>query len=285
MPTCPHCGHDADASADECPLCGTLLNGSAGGPADASSGAGARGTSGPASRDAGGGAARPEGERAGGPVPWEDPRLGFVDGIRETWRESLFEPDRFFGRIRDEGTVVRPLLYYLLVAVATSFATLVWEAQGLTLAHMAGYVDMGGATAAGPVISFVLSPILALVLALMLTVIFHLGALMVAPDRRGMGATARVVCYAAGPSVLAVVPIVGPAVGAIWGLVLQVVGLREVHRATTLRGVFMVFWLWLVFAVFMVLAILLFAWMGGAPDGGALVLSGPAGLPAAAAGA
>lgn len=268
MPTCPHCGHDADASADECPLCGTPMGGAA------------RGDEGPGG--AGGGAdapaARPGEDGDEGPVPWEDPSLGFAAGIWETWRESLFEPARFFGRIRDEGTVGRALLYFLLVSVATSFAALVWEARGLTIAHMAGYVEAGGAAAAGRVVSFVLSPVLALVIALVLTVIFHLGALMAAPDRRGMGATARVVCYAAGPSVLAVVPIVGPVVGAVWSVVLQVVGLREVHRTTTLRGVFMVFWLWLVFAVFAVLMGLVVAWLGGSVDGGALVLGG-AGLP------
>lgn len=246
MPTCPHCGHDADASADECPLCGTPLD---------------------------------------GPVPWEDPRLGFAAGIRETWRESLFEPARFFGRIRDEGTVLRPLLYFLLVTVATSLAALVWEAQGLTLAHMAGYVEAGGAAAAGPAVSFVLSPVIAVVIALVLTVTFHLGALMVAPDRRGMGATARVVFYAAGPSVLAAVPILGPVVGAVWGLVLQVVGLREVHRTTIPRGVFMVFWPWLAFAALAVLAALLVAWVGGTVDGGALVRAGDGGAGASEAAA
>lgn len=265
MPTCPHCGHEADASDDECPLCGTPLAGPGEGEAPA-----AGGRSGPAA-DA----------RAGASVPWEDPNLGFVVGIWRTWRESLFEPAGFFGRVRDEGTVVRPLLYYLLVTVAASFAALVWEAQGLTIAHLAGYVQMGERAATGPAVSFVLAPFAALVAVLILTMVFHLGALMVAPERRGMGATARVVCYAAGPSLLAAVPIVGAPVGAVWSLVLQVVGLREVHRTTTFRAVFMVFWLWFAFAVFGILLAVLVAWMGGPLDGGVLVFPGavPAGVP------
>lgn len=282
MPTCPHCGHDADASADECPLCGTPLPGPDGRAAAAGGGrprsGGPRGGQGPGGATGGPAAAE-------GPVPWEDPDLGFADGIWWTWRESLFEPARFFGRIRDEGTVMRALLYFLLVTVTASFFTVVWEARGLTFAHLAGYVEMGGAMAAGSAVSFVLSPFVAVVVALLLTVTFHLGALMVAPERRGMGATARVVCYAAGPSVLAVVPILGPAVGAVWGLVLQVVGLREAHRTTTPRAIFMVFWLWIAFVVFGVLLGLLAAWVGGAGGGGTLVLSGagPAGGPEAAA--
>lgn len=280
MPTCPHCGHEADASADGCPLCGTPLGEAASGAAGTTPAGAARTVSGGPTR-AGATTGRGGGPAgaAEDPVPWEDPNLGFAAGVWRTWRESLFEPGRFFGRIREEGTVGRPLLYFLLVTVAASFFTLVWEAQGLTLGHLTGYVEMGGTMAAGPVISFVLTPIMALVLLLFLTMVFHLGALMVAPDRRGMGATARVVCYAAGPSVLAAVPIFGPAVGGIWGLVLQVVGLREAHRTTTLRAVFMVFWLWLAFVVLAILMAVLLAWVGGTGGGGTLVdvAAGPSG--------
>lgn len=254
MPTCPHCGHEADASADECPLCGTPL----------------------AARAGEGEPTAPPAGAAAGPVPWEDPDLGFAEGIWRTWRESLFEPSRFFARIREQGTVVRALLYYLLVTVAASFVTLLWETQGLTLARIAGYARMGESAAAGPVISFVLAPFLALFLLLVLTLVFHLGALMVAPGRRGMGATAKVVCYASGPSVLAVVPILGTAVGAVWSLVLQVVGLREAHRTDTWRAIFMVFWLWLAFFLLGFLLAALFAALDGG-GGGALAAAEGAG--------
>lgn len=259
MPICPHCGHEADATAEACPLCGTRLHT---GPEERGGGRPGAGAPAPVT----------SGESGRQRVPWEDPSLGFGEGMWRTWRASLFDPSRFFARIRDEGTVVRPVLYYLLVVVVASFATLIWEAQGLTLAHYAGYVRMGETSAAGPLISFVLSPFVALALLLLLTVVFHAGALMVAPDRRGMAATARVVCYAAGPSALTVVPLLGAPVGAIWGLVLQVIGLREAHRTSTWRALFMVFWLSIVlFVLGFVLAVLAAA-VGGGGDG-ALVVS------------
>ena len=37
-------------------------------------------------------------------------------------------------------------------------------------------------------------------------------------------------CYASTPSLLTAVPVVGGAAGAVWVLVLSVVGLREAHR-------------------------------------------------------
>lgn len=248
MPACPHCGHETDASARECPLCGTPLSDRDGEPTAATAGAGQT----PADRE---------------PVPWEDPELGFAAGIGRTWRESMFEPSRFFGRIRDEGTVVRALLYYLLVTVVGSFFTLLWDAGGVSLAHFAGAVEAGGSAATGPVVNFVLSPFLALFTLLMVTAVYHLGAVMVASDRRGMGATARVVCYASSPALLAVVPVVGALVGAIWSLVLQVVGLREAHRTTTPRALFMIFWLWVAFVVLGVVAAFLAVALGAGGDG------------------
>lgn len=257
MPTCPHCGHEADARARECPLCGT-----------------------PLSADADGGAGRPGGERAearpgeavgpGGPVPWEDPELGFLEGAGRTWRESLFEPDRFFRRIRGGGTVARPLLYFLLVTVVAAFFGLVWQAAGVAFMDVASYAGAGDAMALGPVVSFLVSPFAALAGLLVATLVYHLGALMVAPDRRGMAATARVVCYAAGPSLLAVVPVVGSLAGAIWTVVLQVVGLREVHRTTTLRALFMVFWVAVGFFLLGIAVALVVGLVGGDVGGGAL---------------
>ena len=69
------------------------------------------------------------------------------------------------------------------------------------------------------------------------TLVLHLFALFLAPERRGLNSTARVLCYAAGPAVFSVVPLLGPFVAAIWGFVLQVFGLREAHRTTTSRAV------------------------------------------------
>ena len=46
--------------------------------------------------------------------------------------------------------------------------------------------------------------------------------------------------HSAGPAVYTVVPILGPAVGAVWSLVILVLGLREAHRTTTGRAAAMV---------------------------------------------
>lgn len=206
---CPHCGHETEAAT--CPLCGSDVAGDPGPGAD--------------------------GPR---PVPWEDSSVAFPDDLVRTWRSSLFEPAGFFARLTGRGSFARPLLYFLLVTVAGAVFTLVWE-----YAPILPGAGPDGPMGIGPGVFFFLTPFVALVSLAVSTLFYHLAAVVLAPDRRGMGATARVLCYAAGPSVLAAIPIVGGLAGLVWTWVLQVVGLREVHRTSTGRAVIMVFWPWL----------------------------------------
>lgn len=264
MPACPHCGHDADPSRAECPLCGTSLpdrgRPDAAGPSEDRSGIGGRESD---------------------PVPWEDPDLPFPEDLWRTWRESLFSPGEFFRRVTDRGTVVRALLYYLLATVAGAFFALLWQSLWFSLVDLGARLEAGGAAAAGPVISFFTSPFVALLALVVFTLLYHLAALVLAPRHRGMAGTARVLCYAAGPSVLAAVPLLGTVVGGVWSLVLQVVGLREVHRTTTPRALLMVFWIWILFFLFTLGLVVLAAVLGSsAGEIGPLVLGwGPHGLP------
>lgn len=218
---CPHCGHESEEEV--CPLCGTDM------PAG-----GERSSPGSAGRDVSGRSATSPGD--GGPVAWEDPGLGFPLNAWRSWRESLLEPTSFFRRIDHGASMARPILYFLLVSVTGAFFHLVWQAYL--------YVPMMGQGAAyggdAYVIQFFAAPFVVLVGLGFQTLILHLFVLMLAPERRGMGSTARVICYASGPALLSIVPFVGALAGGIWGLVLQVVGIREAHRTSTGRAVVVV---------------------------------------------
>lgn len=203
MPTCRHCGFEAGAETGACPLCGSDLPGGGGGDA-----------------------ARPA---------WEEAERPAVSRLLETWRESLFRPTPFFRSVRGGTGLAAPLLYYLLVTVAGAFFTLWWELVGIG----PGAWPPGGdelSRGARAVIGFFVSPFAALLGLAVWTLVLHLFVLLLVPARASVGATARVVCYAAGPSVFSAAPILGPMVGVVWTIVLQVVGVREVHRASTGRA-------------------------------------------------
>lgn len=220
MPTCPHCGHVAGATADECPLCGTRL-----GEADADR----PDRRGAEAREHGPGA--PAGGGRGAPVPWEDPGTGLLPAFLRTWRQSLFEPADFFHRVAGGGTLARPLLYYLLVTVVGAFFSLVWQAVFPPL------LELPARTGGELLLSFFITPFLSLLVLLVGGVGTHVAAvLVVRSPARGLGSTVRVLCYAAGPLCLSVVPFLGGLFALPWAFVLEVVGLEVVHRTNTGRA-------------------------------------------------
>lgn len=210
MHRCLTCGFEAVPGISSCPLCGAEIT------------------------------ARGARKKPDGPA-WEDPELAFPGNVRVTWRESLFRPAEFFARLGDEMPFSRPLLYYLLMAVASAFFTLWWRAVGVSPEE---FVPLLGEVGDGaPLADFFLSPFVALAALAIWTVVVHLLVLLLAPQRSRLSMTARVFCYASGTWVLAAMPIVGSLAGLIWGTVIQIVGLREVHRMTTWRASLAVVWL------------------------------------------
>lgn len=191
--------------------------------------AGAAGSGGAA--DAVAGAAAAAGDE--GPVAWEDPSLAFPFNAWRSWRKSLFEPTSFFRRLDHGGAMSRPVLYFLLVSVLGAFFHLIWQAYLYT--PLTG--DAGTYGGELYVVQFFATPFAVLLFLGIQTLILHLFVLMLAPEHRSMGSTARVLCYASGPALLAVVPVLGSLAAGVWGLVLQVVGIREVHRTSTGRAV------------------------------------------------
>ena len=214
---CPHCGHESEA--DVCPLCGSEMPGAAPGAGREEPGPGAPDPA----------AAAGEGR----PVPWEDPGIGFPVDAWRTWRESLLQPTSFFRRPARGTSLVRPVFYFLLVSVLGAFFHLIWQAYLYTPLTGEGAAYGGGLY----VVQFFATPFVVLVGLGLQTLVLHLFVLMLAPQHRGIGSTTRLICYASGPAVLSAVPVLGPLAALIWSLVVEVVGIREVHRTTTGRAV------------------------------------------------
>ncbi len=161
-----------------------------------------------------------------GPVPWEDPTASFPHGLAGTWRQSLMEPERFFARVDYEGSFLRPLLYFLLVVVAWAGLSTAWQLA------VPSPIPGLESDPTGAALTFFVTPFVA-VAGLVAATLAVLAGLGLAGAGRGLDATARVLCYASGTLVFAVVPLVGFVAAAGWGLVIQVAGLREAHRVRT----------------------------------------------------
>ncbi|MFQ5678452.1 MAG: YIP1 family protein [Gemmatimonadota bacterium] len=203
MSRCERCGFETPLGIGSCPLCGSELR--------------------PAS----------EGEARAKPA-WEDPGVRFPRNLVATWRESLLRPGGFFAGLPGEASLARPALYFLLITVASAFVTLWWRALGVL---PDGLFWLSPALGSGqPLVEFFLSPFVGLIGLAAWTLVVHVVLVLLVPDHRRIGATARVLCYSSGPGLLVVVPLLGQLIGAVWTLVLQIVGLREMHRTSTWRA-------------------------------------------------
>lgn len=213
MTTCAHCGYEAP-SFTACPLCGARA-------ADTESPAGAAAGAAGADR----------------PPAWEDGSTPFPKSFVRTWVESLFRPDDFFRGVPWEAAAARPILYYLIIAIVGAVFTLWWSAAFAAMGIPLGFDDPGFPMTLSPVasalINFFAAPFFAMIGLVIWSVLLHVLVALFARDRRGLRATVRTVCYGAGPSIFAVVPLAGPLVGFFWGLVLTVIGVRHAHRTTT----------------------------------------------------
>ena len=67
------------------------------------------------------------------------------------------------------------------------------------------------------------------------SVVLHLLLLMVGSGKNGYEATFRVVCYSQAGQAWEIIPFLGGVIGRIWMLVVQIIGLREMHETTYLR--------------------------------------------------
>lgn len=186
-------------------------------------------------------------------VAWEDESERFPANLAVTWWECLVSPDRFFRRVSWEGPFSRPLLYFLIVAVLAGLLGLFWFAWSPW-----GAVEHFGLTLELQLLSFFLTPFALLLSLGLVSLAQHLFVVLMAPQRRGLGATATVLCYASGVGLVkAFVP---PALGfagfasgvfqvsylvfyvtlfaavLAWYVMVQVAGLRQAHSITTGRA-------------------------------------------------
>jgi len=177
----------------------------------------------------------PEPERRAFPWP-PRPGTGVLTAFVDTWVESVFRPSSFFASMPREG-FWSALAYYLPIAVIGSALMLFWRA----VAVAAGYADVVAVFGGQPfdpvteLIGFLFSPLTATLYLLIGAGIAHIGLKMVGAAHENYMATVRVSAFAAGPVLFIAVPLVGIPASFVWVLVLTVVGLREVHRASTGR--------------------------------------------------
>jgi hypothetical protein len=81
----------------------------------------------------------------------------------------------------------------------------------------------------------VIIPVLVTLLMFIYSVILHLFLHILGGGQNGFEATFRVVSYSQAAQIWALIPVLGSLVAGIWQLIVQIIGLREIHETSYLR--------------------------------------------------
>ncbi|MGH7459212.1 MAG: YIP1 family protein [Longimicrobiaceae bacterium] len=165
-----------------------------------------------------------------------------LGSLWETWRDSTFRPSRFFAQLPPRNGYLAPVGYLLIVSVIGALFTLFWQVlfASAGVAFLTGGLGRGENPFLDALLSFFLTPFAVLLLLFVWGAIVHLLLKVASGAQGGFQATIRAVCYSAGPSLFAIIPVLGGLAGVVWSIVLEIIGLRQVHRTSSGKAAFAV---------------------------------------------
>ena len=183
-----------------------------------------------------------------GGIPWEtapEPD-GWLPAFYHTCMRVMFSTQRLFSQVRPDGSQMRALIFYLLVSVVQVVVERIWSGLFMSL--------MAPSAASDPQLEkmlILLSPQMSLPMIILIKTgmsviqLYVLSALInftygfVRGRRADFGQVFQVLAYAAAPTLLCVVPLLGSLVGFVWMVACVLVGCRAALRLTwpqTLMG-------------------------------------------------
>jgi hypothetical protein len=189
-------------------------------------------------------AAAPGGERTG--LPWEHRNgRGVLNAFFETLVMVLTKPTLAFTTMKREGGLSEPLIYAVIGGsiglIASLLFNLALQSFGLLADRsnaLAGMVGVGF----GFVFLIILMPIFVAIGMFIGAGILHLCLMIVGGAKQPFETTFRVLCFSIGSAhPLMIVPICGGLIAAVWGIVLECIGLARAHETDTGRAVLAVF--------------------------------------------
>lgn len=177
-------------------------------------------------------------------APWESPEYyGFVGSFTRTLLGVLFHAPDFFRHVKCHFSVIRPILFYVLLSVFQVLCARLWSIKALRELSATATDPQTLAMAEQLMQSMnmplmlLITPFFSILQAMFLAGIYHLMIRMVQPDRADFATTLRVVCYSAAPLVLCIVPMFGSLLATVWSVACVFVGCRYALRLSWLRTV------------------------------------------------
>jgi hypothetical protein len=170
--------------------------------------------------------------------PWENrSELGLWQGIYQTFKAVLFSPDRLFSTMTHERGITEPLAFGLLLGSIGSMFGFFWQFLMMSGGLLAVGEELMGRVSMSLIFFAIIliSPLFVAITMFIGGAVLHLSLLIVRGARNGFEGTFRVVSYSQATQIWSVIPFIGGFIGGLWILIVQIVGLREIHETSYLR--------------------------------------------------
>jgi len=171
-------------------------------------------------------------------TPWEKRGdLGLFNSIFLTLKKALFQPGALFKAKSYPEGIKEPLAFGLLIGGFGDMLAFFWPVLLFTLGFLpfgdSVFVHLNG-------IWIFLTLFVGIPLVVVLNMIFysgilHLMLLIVRGGKQGYQSTFRVVAYSQSALVWNIIPFMGGWIATVWKVVIQVIGLHEIHQISYAR--------------------------------------------------
>ena len=171
-------------------------------------------------------------------VPWEQPaRYGYPRGLYQTILQVLFSGPRFFAKLPSsyEG-LAYPLAFYVILGMFQTLVDRMWYLMKIEslVPHMTDPKEQELLTQLADSLSLpmtlILTPGILAIQLFFFSGLFYLMFRLVQPEQGEFRTTFRVIAYSAAPSVVCIVPFVGPYASSIWFALCCFIGCKYALR-------------------------------------------------------
>ena len=187
-------------------------------------------------------------------VPWEDKKtLGFLGALFETWKESCFNPGKFFEKMPVKGGIGNPLIYALIMGfigmifqvtysqMFSQFFDITKWMPSMSRSFDYDFVELNRKIQSySNVFSLFIFPFVATAGFFIWSGIIHLLMTMFGWKKHDYESSFRIVAYSEGPAFFRVIPLFGDIVAPIWQIVLTVIGISKVHKVSVGKAILVV---------------------------------------------
>ena len=180
------------------------------------------------------------GARSG--LPWDDrQQKGFFTAFIETLQMVLTRPAEAFTVMKREGGFGEPLIYAVIggsVGAIVSFLfSLLFHSFGMFTDQRNPLGAMAG-MGIGSIGFIILAPLAIVIVLFIAAGIVHLCLMIVGGANQPFETTFRVLAFTQGSTgVLQLIPVCGGVIAAVWGIVVNCIGLARAHETDTGRAV------------------------------------------------